>query len=163
MNRILFYQQPQIDQENSLEDDLQPVTWFDGVYMHNEIPLPVLFNKKKLVNARTGELILQEGQRYFSSDVQDILRIEWHEQGSIVRMSDHTFWTTEKLIDQFEQELAGLKFFRVHPHHLVNIHYVERFVICDAFITLSNSEAIPVDSGNDPSILEFLNDQQLID
>jgi len=163
MNRILFYHQPNTNQTSDYDANPEPVTWFDGIYIHNEIPFQVLFNKEKLVSSKTGGVILDKGQRFFSSFISEILRIEWHESGSIVHLNNHSFWTTAKSIDEFETDLDGLMFFRVHAHHLVNIHYVKRFVICDAFITLNNSEAIPVDSQNDQSFLEFLDDQQLID
>jgi two-component system LytT family response regulator len=132
------------------------------VYSQNEIPFPILYCNDRLENTKSGVLILDKGQRFLELDLNNIIRIESHALGSTVFMVNKAFWTTGKLIDQFEAELKLFEFLRVHASHLINMRYIERFVRCDAFITLSTSDAIPVDSKSNEHIAKYLEDKQII-
>lgn len=161
MHRIIVRNSTQIETIDESRQD-EPLTWFEGIYSRNEIPFPILYNHERLISTKSGEVILDRGERFIEHNLSDIIRIEFHELGSTVFLTNKSFWTTSKPIDRFAEELNGCLFFRVHPKHLVNFRYMESFVRCDAFITLSTSEAIPVDSKSNITITKYLKDKQIL-
>ncbi|MBC7124478.1 MAG: LytTR family transcriptional regulator DNA-binding domain-containing protein [Bacteroidales bacterium] len=162
MYRVLFYQNNISDEQLNQNSKQKLATWIDGIYSHNEIPYPILYSRERLVCSNTKKVILEKGQPFIEIDVAFITQIEYHEQGSTVFLSNKSFWLTNKKIDQFEEELKGSLFLRVHTNHIVNLRHMENFVKCDAFITLSTNDAIPVDSKSKEMLKKFLNDKQIL-
>ena len=161
MYRILFYKHPYQSETTDSNNTQEPVTWFDGIYNRNKISCPILFNKKRLLSSVSKEIILEKGQRFIELNLNQLLRIESTQQGSTLFFEDKTFWTTEKNIDKFELELERYLFFRVNKNHLVNLSYIERLITCDAVVTLSNMDVIPVDAIKKDKLLKFLEGKQL--
>ncbi|MBN1649905.1 MAG: LytTR family transcriptional regulator [Bacteroidales bacterium] len=162
MYRVLFYSFNSNNLKAESKTSLAPITWFDGFYSKNEIPYPILFNKQPLVKTDSGESILKKGQRYIELDLNVLMRIESSKHGSSLILENTTFWTTEKTIDLFEKELCDNMFFRVNDKTLINLHHLESFITCDAIVTLSNKEAIPVDAKIKEKLFKFLEGRQIL-
>ncbi|HDP74414.1 MAG TPA: LytTR family transcriptional regulator [Bacteroidales bacterium] len=162
MYRVLFYQNTISEEPSPQVSKPDIVTWIDGIYSNNEIPFPILYSRENLECSKTRMAILKKGQPFIEIDVAYIARIEYHPHGSTVFLIGKSFWLTSKGIDQLEQELKDSLFFRVHPNHLVNLRLMENFVKCDAFITLSTCEAIPVDAKCKDMIDKFLKNKQIL-
>lgn len=162
MYRVLFYNYNNtIETENS-KQALDPATWFDGVYYRNEVPFPILFNKKSLHHSVSKELVLEKGQRFIEIDLNQLMRIESTPQGSMLFLENKAFWITEKNIALFEKDLDSNMFFRVNNKTLINMHHLESFITCDAIVTLSDKEAIPVDAKIKDKLFEFLKGRQIL-
>ncbi|HAN79265.1 MAG TPA: hypothetical protein DCQ31_16605 [Bacteroidales bacterium] len=159
MYRIVLYNSANQKQESAT--NLLPVLWFDGVFEKNEIPYPILYNKKNMKTS-SGELILAADSYFLKFNTGDFLRIESNLNGSSVFLLGNILITTDKPIDEFENVLKNSLFFRVHANHLINMRYTERIVKCDSFIILSNSDAIPMDTQNNEPIFKFLEGKELI-
>jgi DNA-binding LytR/AlgR family response regulator len=95
-------------------------------------------------------------------NINQLLRIESTTQGSTLFLENNAFWTTKKVIENFESDLVHHSFFRVNKNTLINLHHLKSFITCDAVITLSNMEAIPVDAKKKEHLLKFLEGKQLI-
>ncbi len=162
MYRVLFYLYTSKDPIADSKNSLVPITWFDGFYYRNEIPYPILYNKQPLSDKDSGKSILKKGQRYIELDLKQLLRIESATQGSILFLENKAYWTTEKPIDLFEKELSDHMFFRVNDKTLINLHHLESFITCDAIVTLSNKEAIPVDAKIKEKLFKFLEGRQIL-
>jgi DNA-binding LytR/AlgR family response regulator len=146
MYRILFYKNTKESETSDSDNTQLPITWFDGSYNKNVIPFPILFNKKRLLSSFSKEIILEKAQRYIELNINQLLRIESTTQGSTLFLENNAFWTTKKVIENFESDLVHHSFFRVNKNTLINLHHLKSFITCDAVITLSNMEAIPVDA-----------------
>jgi DNA-binding LytR/AlgR family response regulator len=157
-----LYGTPNKEETKDSKNNLEPITWFDGLYYKNQIPNTILFNKKPLLSSVSKELILKKGQRYIELELNQLLRIESSAQGSTIFLQKEAFWTTDKTIEQFESDLEHSFFFRVNNHNLINLHHLTSFISCDAIVTLSNKEAIPVDSKSKDKLFKFLDRKQLI-
>lgn len=162
MYRTLFYGTPKKGEYTDSKHHLEPITWFDGLYYKNEIPYTILFNKKPLISTVSKELILQKGQRYIELELNQLLRIESSAHGSTLFLQNDTFWTTKKTLEQFESDLEHSFFCRVNSRNLINLHHLTSFITCDAIVTLSNKEAIPVDAKLKGKLFKFLEGKQLI-
>jgi len=162
MYRILFYDNLNQTKEIDSASTNLPIIWLDGVYSKNQIPFPIQFNKEQLLSADSKEIILEKGQRYIELNLNQLLHIEAIRNGSNLFLENKGFWTTEKSIEIFESDLKGNFFLRANKAHLINLKHFESFITCDAIITLSNKEAIPVDSTKKDQILKFLEGKQLI-
>lgn len=162
MYRILFYNY----QNNSEAEDSaavqKPICWFDGLYNWNEIPYPILYSKERLVSLVTKEIILEKGQRFVELELNQLLRIESTQQGSLLFLENKAFWTTEKSIDRFYSDLKFHLFFRVNKNHLVSLNHVKQLIKCDGMIILSNMDTIPVNEFEAEQMLKFLEGKQMI-
>ena len=157
MYRILFYNEISQSTKNQ-----EPIIWFDAFYHRNDIPHPILFNKKRMLSKESKEVILEKGQHYIELDLDRLLRIEARDHGTILFLENKTFWTTEKSIDKFELELKSNLFLRVNNNHLISLKHVKQFVKCDAMITLSNLDSIPIIGIDTDFLSTFLDGKNII-
>ena len=161
MYRVLLYL-PSDNSTDGFDNNTQWIGWFDASYSRNEVPFRILYNKEPLYFTVNKKLIVDKDQYFIALPVDEIIRVEAYESGSYIFMKNREFWTTDKKIDSFEKELNNAMFFKVHADHLINVLYVEKYVKCDAFITLSDSEPIPVNENIDTSFLKLFDDKSMI-
>lgn len=106
--------------------------------------------------------ILQPQEEFQLIAIDSIVRIENHSYETRFYLENGEYFTSYKPLNMLVDELMQHQFFLIHPNHLINIKHLKTFVQCNAFVTLSNSDAIPVSIGNDQQIVEFLNKQTII-
>jgi DNA-binding LytR/AlgR family response regulator len=162
MYRILFYHKPINGQPNIPPNDITLFASFTGVYSRNDIPFVINYASEPIKNGPLNKVLINKGEYFIQHPVSDILRIESFGEGIYIFLTNKGFWTVDSNIDMAEALLIKAGFFRVHKNHLVNVHHVQSFVKCDAFITLSNSESIPVTATNDKQILSFLKSKSIL-
>jgi DNA-binding LytR/AlgR family response regulator len=140
------------------------ITWFDTSYVPSDtLPLHTWERYDALIsNFDECIEILKQGDKYCFVPLQSIVRIEDTSKECNIHLTNRDYISSTVPIDFFEEVFKDHKFFRVHANHLINLMHMNRFVRCNAFITLSNSDAIPVGSGNEQKIIEFLNKQTII-
>ncbi len=107
-------------------------------------------------------IILQPQEEFQLISIDSIVRLENHSYETRFHLESGEYFTSYKPLNIMVDELKQHQFFLIHPNHLINIKHLKTFVQCNAFVTLSNSDAIPVSVGNDQQIVEFLSKQTII-
>jgi hypothetical protein len=74
-----------------------------------------------------------------------IVRIECKFNNTYIYFSDGLIECVEHGIDDLEQDFSDLKFWRVHPNHLINPAYFNRFIsITNKSIVMHDGTELPV-------------------
>jgi DNA-binding LytR/AlgR family response regulator len=136
------------------------LAWFEVVGDSiNTLPLGTWTNKEPLMigNAK----VLAKGCSYFVIPTETIVRVEHSNHESIIYLDSTEYFTSTIPFEKLSNLLGKHHFFQIHPAHLININHLKTFVKCNAFVTLSNSHAVPVSIGNDQKIEDFLNTQTI--
>ncbi|HQO49941.1 MAG TPA: LytTR family DNA-binding domain-containing protein, partial [Bacteroidales bacterium] len=60
--------------------------------------------------------------------IEDIVRFEADGNYTTIFMRDKSKLVVTKKIKEFEMLLEGLHFYRLHQSHIVNLHFVERYI-----------------------------------
>jgi DNA-binding LytR/AlgR family response regulator len=105
--------------------------------------------------------ILLPDDDYYIVGIESIVRVENRNSESNFFLNNGDFFTTPTPFSIVVEQLKAHQFFLIHPSHLINIKHLKTFVQCNAFVTLSNSDAVPVSIGNDQKIVDFLNKQTI--
>lgn len=139
------------------------ITWFNDVQFSNIESINRWKEYQPLYLSSDEEVeLLVEGDSYSIFNLNSIIRVESISNQCFFYIEKMGFFSTLTPLSVIEEVLRDKDFIRVHPNHLVNIFHFRRFVRCDAFITLSNSDAIPVGMGNDKSIVDFFSKHSII-
>ncbi len=106
--------------------------------------------------------VLTEGEKYIVVGISSIVRVENIADESVFYLGNNDSFTTYKPLSVIAEVFKDHLFYMIHPNHLINIDHMKSFVKCNAFVTMSNSDAIPVSLGEDKSIIDFLNKRTII-
>jgi two-component system, LytTR family, response regulator len=91
------------------------------------------------------------------TEIRDIIYIKGEGRYSTVSFTDGKKVLVVKNLKEFEDELAGNFFYRVHKSHLVNCNHVKKIANKDGgFIELSNGESVEVSRRKKSDFLGFL-------
>lgn len=157
--RVLLFQSDSDARSFNAVASVVPVLAFEGTYSANEIPYPVYFSKR---GCTTGnEIKIEAGEYFIAFDLAKLVRVESSGKGSLLYLSDGSHWQCENMLDYFEKELTDHKFYRIHPNHLINIHFLQRMVKCDAYVVLTNSELLPAKLPVD-SLITYLESNDIL-
>ena len=139
------------------------VLWF---YANNTIPNSIVvrtWSTSTPLRGKDENNIVAMGESFFVLSLQSIVRFQEGDGcESIVHTSGGDFFTIKSTFEKFANSLTGDGFFLIHPEHLININHLKSFVQCNAFVTLTNSDALPVSLGNDKRIIDYLNSQTIL-
>jgi DNA-binding LytR/AlgR family response regulator len=140
------------------------ITWFEiSSYSKDIDNIKQWTNHNPLLSQCDSNLeILKYGDQYVIFTLQSVVRIENNSMESSIHFDNKGFVSTSIPIDLFEDILGEYRFFRVHQNHLINLQHLNSIVQCSAFITLSNSDAVPVGVEDNQKIIDFLNTQTII-
>jgi two-component system LytT family response regulator len=140
------------------------ITWFEISNYSKEIDsIKQWTNHNPLLSLYDSNLeILKYDDQYVILNLQSVVRIENNSKESYIHLENNTFIATSIPLDLFEDILGEYKFFRVHQDHLINLQHINSIVQCSAFITLSNSNAVPVGVEDSQKIIDFLSSQTII-
>ena len=105
--------------------------------------------------------ILNRGDKYIFITLPSIVRVEKSSDQSIIHLEKGEKLATPFSIDFWEKKLRLHNFFLIHPNHLINIVHMQSYVQCNAFVKLTNSDAIPVDD-KDQKLVNYLNQKTII-
>ena len=140
------------------------VTWFEPTNL-NIIDLPILTwnNWHPLADYDDKNIeILQKNEDFIPVEIAEIIRVEQITNETNLILPNKQYVSTNLALNQIEEVLQQHEFIRIHQNHLVNVKQLKSFVRCNAFVTLSNSEALPVAARNDKIILDFLSEQSIV-
>lgn len=140
------------------------VTWLEAVSVSSKIGSWHVWDKNTpLFSVHDESIIILYPKEYFLIfSLKSIVRVESLNYESTFFLENGDFFSTNRPLGMIENELRDHHFFLIHPNHLINITHLKTFVQCNAFVTLSNSDAIPVSVGNDERIVDFLSNQTII-
>lgn len=145
-------------------DGRQIVLWFDpvNISLSNETR-NVWEADNHLVDINNTSIeILKKGDSFYLIPLAEIIRLEQTARETNIILLSKKYVSTSLTLQVFDDVLSGFRFVRIHQNHLVNLDHLSSFVNCNAYITLSNSDAIPVAKGNDKKLLDFLDNQPII-
>ena len=105
--------------------------------------------------------VLNRGDKYIFIAVPSIVRIENNSDESTIHLENGEKLSSPFTIDYWEEKLRMHNFFLIHPNHLINLIHMQSYVQCNAFVKLSNSDAIPVED-KDQKLVKYLNKKTII-
>jgi DNA-binding LytR/AlgR family response regulator len=164
MPKVLLAAQKDFDATCEDVMSLTLLLWFDAdVKATSTLPLhrcnsdtPLHFRSNKKTE------VLTKGCEYTVLSISSVVRIESVGKECTFYLDTGLFLTTTISIETLAEVLGDYSFIRTHPLHLINIAYLKTYVNCNAFVTLSNSDAVPVSHENNQLIIEFLNSQTIL-
>lgn len=164
MPKVLLAAQTDIDATCEEVTNLTLLLWFDAdVKATNTLPLhrcssdtPLHFRSNKKTE------VLTKGCEFTVLSISSVVRVECVGKECNFFLDTGLFLTASISIEVLAEVLGDCSFIRTHPLHLINIAYLKTYVNCNAFVTLSNSDAVPVSHGNNQLIIDFLNSQTLL-
>lgn len=164
MPKVILAAQTDIDATCEDVNTLTLLLWFDAdVKAISTLPLhrcnsdtPLLFHS----NQKTE--VLTRGCVYSVLSISNVVRVECVGKECTFHLDTGLFLTASISIETLAEALSDYSFIRTHPSHLINIAYLKTYVNCNAFVTLSNSDAVPVSQGNNQLIIDFLNSQTIL-
>lgn len=154
MHSVLVY-------ESFSKTDTTPVFWFRGTYSLNIIPFPVIYSAIEYLSP-LGETIVEANTHYVRFVLEDIVRIEKSMDKVLVFMINGAYWTSKTQFELIGEKANNQQFIKVHENHLINLQHLDKIVKCEAFVVLSNTEAIPVDSQNSKTVFNFLENRKIL-
>jgi two-component system LytT family response regulator len=164
MPKVLLAAQTDIDATCEDVKNLTILLWFNAdVKAISTLPLhrcnsdtPLHFSSSKKTE------VLTKGCEYTVLSISSVVRIESVGKECTFYLDTGLFLTTTISIETLAEVLGDCSFIRTHPSHLINLAYLKTYVNCNAFVTLSNSDAVPVSHGNNQLIIDFLNSQTIL-
>ncbi len=154
-----------IDQFHSLPSE-EIITWFDSncIKPDNSTLKGNHWKKQKPLRIEKDDNIelLQEGDEYIIVEINSIIRIENISIESFVYLGSKEIISTSVPVSVFAEVFKDYQFFLIHPNHLINVNHLKSYVKCNAYVTMSNTDAIPVFQDNDKLIIEYLNKKKII-
>lgn len=113
-----------------------------------------LTNKKVL-----KRIVLHTAENLHIVEIQDIIRAEADSNYTRFILSDGNKIMVSRTIKEFDNLLSGSGMIRVHQSHLVNIHWVNRFVKRDGgYLLLKDKSKIPVSQNLRKQVIQAIND-----
>ena len=154
-----------IDQLHYLPSE-EIITWFDSnsIKPDNSALEVIHWKKQKSLGIEKDEniLLLQEGDEYIIVEINSIIRIENLSNESIIYLNSNDIISTSLPVRVLAEIFKDYQFFLIHPNHLINVNHLKSYVKCNAYVTMSNTDAIPVFQDNDKLIIEYLNKKKII-
>ncbi|PUZ29941.1 two component transcriptional regulator, LytTR family [Chitinophaga costaii] len=90
-------------------------------------------------------------------DINEIVRVEAHSNYSVLFFNNGTKLTASRTLKEFEELLPSDLFFRLHHSHLINIHYVKRYIKGDGGqVEMKNGTFIDVSRRRKDGLMKFL-------
>ena len=147
------------DIENfNVDSQIVPLMCFRGRFSLNAVPYRIFYSNRK-VKISNFDDSLDVNEPFVGIDIQSIVRVEQREREVLVYTSKENYWETDVSLQHFYQILNPNEFIRTHANHLVNVKSLKSFIKCNAFITLNNSDAIPVSPEMEQEILKCFEDK----
>lgn len=164
MPKVLILLSSKIDAASINRNRNDVITWFEATNF-NIIDLQTLTwnNWQPLTDYNDKSIeILQKNDDFVPINITDIIRVEQITNEVNFILPNNQYVCTSIGLNQVEEIFQQYDFIRIHQNHLVNVKQLKSFVRCNAFVTLSNSEALPVSEGNDKIVLDFLNNHSIV-
>ncbi|NHB67520.1 LytTR family transcriptional regulator DNA-binding domain-containing protein [Perlabentimonas gracilis] len=106
--------------------------------------------------------VLTKGDNYCFLPIPSIVRVERDLNSSVMYLLNKQELITPFELEYWENLLRLHNFFLIHPNHLINIMHMQSYVKCNAFVKLSNSDAIPVVTNEAEDLINFLDKQTIL-
>jgi DNA-binding LytR/AlgR family response regulator len=106
--------------------------------------------------------VLLPNDYYVVIPITSIVRVKWQSNECSFLLNEGDYFSALVPLPIIAEDFSDYQFIRIHPNHLINLNYLKSFVQCDAFVTLTNTDSIPVSSENSERIIEFLTKQNII-
>lgn len=115
--------------------------------------LDVLLSNKKEI--KKIALPSSDGIRFVN--VQDIIRCESDNNYTLFFLNNKERILVSRTLKEYETLLSEINFYRVHKSHLVNIHYISKFVSDDGgYLIMEDSTQVEVSRRKKEGLLEIL-------
>lgn len=90
-------------------------------------------------------------------DIDDILRMEADSNYTHIFLTDKQKLTSSKTLKEYEQMLAGQKFFRVHKTHIINLGYVRKYIKGEGgYVVMADGASVEVSRQKKAELLTLL-------
>lgn len=121
--------------------DFYPFAYMRKPHIPTEFP-KVLSRILEKMKERDHKLSLMTTDGTAVLDANDIAYLESSRNYITVHLTHGTSYTVRKTLTDFEQELWGLDFYRIHSAFMINLEHVEK-VLNTGFVLVAN-KAIPI-------------------
>ena len=162
MMKVLVTTTDFAEKANNEIDSNSILTWFVATQLSLSFGVSKRWELSIKLEDMDGIPILNTNDDFQCVYVDNIVRIENISNQSCIYLENESFLKTQIPIDNFSDILIPYNFFKIHPNHLINVKHLKSLTYCNAFVTLSNSVAIPISNGNDKELGEYLNNKPLI-
>lgn len=103
----------------------------------------------------SARLALSTAEGIIYADVSQISRCEAKGPYTNFYFKDGKKITTSRNLKEYENQLAGQSFFRVHNSHLINLGEVRRYMKADGgYVEMTDGSNVPVSGANKEAFLE---------
>ena len=145
-------------------ENLPLIAWFNSTCFSSSIFEPKQWDGKKSFTLKSDEKIevLLPNDYYVVVPISSIVRVEWQSNECSFLLSEGDYFSALVPLSIIAEDFSDYDFIRIHQNHLININYLKSFVQCNAFVTLTNTDSIPVSSENSERIIKFLTKQNII-
>lgn len=149
---------------NEQVESLPLITWFNSKSFSSTIFEPKQWDSETPLRLKSDDNIevLLPNDYYVVVPITSIVRVEWQSNECSFLLSGKGYFTVIVPLVNIAESFSDYQFIRIHPNHLINTNYLKSFVQCNAFVTLSNTDSIPVSSENSKKIIELLTRQNII-
>ena len=149
---------------NEQVENLSLITWFDSICFSSSSFEIKQWGKETPLRLKSDDNIeiLQPNDYYVAVPITSIIRIESQGNECSFLLSGSDYFTASVPLAIIAENFSNHHFIRIHPNHLINVNFLKSFVQCNAFVTLSNTDSIPVSTENSEKIIQFLTKQSII-
>lgn len=149
---------------NEQVESLPLITWFNSKCFSSAMLEPKQWSSETPLRLKSDDNIevLLPNDYYVVIPLASIVRIESQSNECSFLLSGSDYFTASIPLANIADIFSDYHFIRIHPSHLINANYLKSFVQCNAFVTLTNTDSIPVSSENSERIIEFLTKQNII-
>jgi two-component system LytT family response regulator len=104
-------------------------------------------------------IILPTAENLYLVAVEDIIRAEADSNYTVFWLTEGRKIMVSRTIKEYDEMLSGSGMIRVHQSHLVNVHYIDRFVKRDGgYLQLKDGTTVPVSPNLKKKVLLSIKD-----
>ena len=108
-------------------------------------------------NSDNKKVVLKTSDGIHLVELKKIIRCEAANNYTIFHLSNQKTIVVSKTLKEYENILAIYDFIRIHHSHLINVHYMDRFIKDEGgMVILQNGTELPVSHNRLQSLINFL-------
>lgn len=105
---------------------------------------------------------IPSGKEYEAIEIENIYYCESNNQYTVFYINDGRKIVASKGLSEWERQLEGHDFCRIHSQYLVNLHHVKKFINNKVgIVVLSNNIQLSVSQSKKQKFMEFIGIKEL--
>ena len=109
-------------------------------------------------NSENKKIVLKTSQGIHLVELKKIIRCEAANNYTIFHLIDKKTVVVSKTLKEYENILTNYDFIRIHHSHLINVHFMDRFIKdAGGIVIMQNGNELPVSQNRLQGLINFLN------